>query len=120
LAYYSHPTFDPNRFIGGIPTSYWNELNEDPAKPLIDRVAGSGQPAASTWKLAVAGMALGLGVNEPDEYMAQPCTGGIYYGRYARCWLSSGNGRQNLIEGIKNSCNVSFYQLGIKIGLERI
>ncbi|MHB1170419.1 MAG: penicillin-binding protein 2 [Longimicrobiales bacterium] len=119
LAYYSHPTFDPNRFIGGIPTDYWTQLQEDEDKPLIDRVAGSGQPAASTWKLAVAGMALDLGVIEPDEYMPQPCTGGIFYGRYARCWLSSGHGRQNLILGIKNSCNVYFYQLGIKIGLER-
>src|SRR5690606_21707414 len=73
----------------------------------------------STWKLAVAGMALTLGVITPEEYMPQPCTGGIFYGRYARCWLSSGHGRINLIEGIKNSCNVYFYQLGIKIGLER-
>lgn len=119
LAYYSHPTFDPNRFIGGIPTDYWTQLQEDEDKPLIDRVAGSGQPAASTWKLAVAGMALDLGVIEPDEYMPQPCTGGLYYGRYWRCWSSSGHGRQNLILGIKNSCNVYFYQLGIKIGLER-
>ena len=119
LAYYSHPTYDPNRFIGGIPADYWNELREDEAKPLVDRVAGSRQPAASTWKLAVAGMALDLGVVKPDEYMPQPCTGGIYYGRYARCWYTPGHGRQNLIEGIKNSCNVYFYQLGIKIGLER-
>ena len=119
LAYYSHPTYDPNRFVGGIPTSYWRELQDDPARPLLDRVAGSGQPAASSWKLAVAGMALTLGVITPEEYMPQPCTGGIFYGRYARCWLSSGHGRMNLIEGIKNSCNVYFYQLGIKIGLER-
>src|SRR5690606_40188489 len=64
LAYYSHPTFDPNRFIGGIPTDYWTQLQEDEDKPLIDRVAGSGQPAASPWKLAVAGMALDLGAIE--------------------------------------------------------
>ncbi len=119
LAYYSHPTFDPNRFVGGIPTDYWQELREDEDLPLVDRVSGSGQPAASTWKLAVAGMALDLGVITPDEYMPQACNGGIYYGRYARCWNPSGHGRQNLIEGIKNSCNVYFYQLGIKIGLER-
>lgn len=119
LAYYSHPTFDPNRFIGGIPAAYWQQLNDDPKKPLLDRVAGSAQPAASTWKLAVAGMALDLGIIQPDEYMPQACTGGIFYGRYARCWRPEGHGRQNLIEGIKNSCNVYFYQLGIKIGLER-
>lgn len=119
LAYYSHPTYDPNRFVGGIPAAYWNELRTDPNKPLLDRVSGSGQPAASTWKLAVAGMALDLGVITPEEYMPQACTGGLYYGRYARCWNTSGHGRQNLILGIKNSCNVYFYQVGIKIGLER-
>ena len=119
LAYYSHPTFDPNRFIGGIPADYWNELREDEGIPLLDRVSGSGQPAASTWKLAVAGMALDLGVITPEEYMPQPCNGGLYYGRYARCWNPSGHGRQNLIGGIKNSCNVYFYQVGIKIGLDR-
>ena len=119
LAYYSHPTFDPNRFVGGIPADYWNELREDEGIPLLDRVSGSGQPAASTWKLAVAGMALDLGVITPEEYMPQACNGGLYYGRYARCWNPSGHGRQNLILGIKNSCNVYFYQVGIKIGLQR-
>jgi penicillin-binding protein 2 len=119
LAYYSHPTYDPNRFIGGISTAYWNELQQDPGIPLLDRVVASGQPAASTWKLAVAGMALDQGVIRPDEYMPIPCTGGITYGRYARCWNPSGHGRMNLIEGIKNSCNVYFYQLGIRLGLKR-
>ena len=53
---------------------------DDPAIPLLDRVVGSGQPAASTWKLAVAGTALDLGVIRPDEYMPIPCTGGLFYG----------------------------------------
>jgi penicillin-binding protein 2 len=119
LAYYSHPTYDPNRFIGGIPADYWNELREDKRIPLLDRVSQSGQPSASTWKLAVAGMALDLGVITPEEYMPQACTGGIYYGRYARCWLASGHGRLDLVGAIKNSCNVYFYQVAIKIGLDR-
>jgi penicillin-binding protein 2 len=119
LAYYSHPTFDPNEFIGGVSATYYNQLLEDPGIPLLDRVVASGQPAASTWKLAVAGMALDQGVIRPDEYMPIPCTGGLTYGRYARCWNPSGHGRMNLIEGIKNSCNVYFYQLGIRLGLNR-
>jgi penicillin-binding protein 2 len=121
LAYYSHPTFDPNEFIGGIPADYWRQLNEDPKKPLLDRVSTSGQPAASTWKLAMAGMALDVGAVRPDEYMPISCTGGVaLLGRYARCWYAAGHGRQNLIEGIKNSCNVYFYQLGVRIGFERM
>lgn len=119
LAYYSNPSYDPNLFIGGISTTNFKGLNEDPRIPLLDRVVASGQPAASTWKLAVAGMALDLNVITPQEYMPIACTGGMsFQGRYARC--HSVHGRQNLIEGIKNSCNVYFYQVGIKIGLRRM
>jgi penicillin-binding protein 2 len=118
LAYYSHPTYDPNLFIGGISSADYGVLRDDPAVPLLDRVVNSGQPAASTWKLAVAGLALDLGVLNPEEFMPISCTGGLsFQGRYARC--HGVHGRQNLIEGIKNSCNVYFYQLGIRIGLRR-
>src|SRR5690606_14698265 len=48
LAYYSHPSFDPNDFIGGIPRALYDSLLSDPRIPLLDRVIGSGQPAAST------------------------------------------------------------------------
>jgi penicillin-binding protein 2 len=119
LAYYSHPSYDPNVWIGGISNEAYRDLLEDPKRPLLDRVVGSGQPAASTWKLAVAGMALDLGVIRADEYMPQACTGSFFYGRVARCWYAPGHGRQNLIEGIKNSCNVYFYQVGVRIGLKR-
>jgi penicillin-binding protein 2 len=119
LAYYSHPSYDPNIWIGGIGTETYRQLMEDAGKPLLDRVVGSGQPAASTWKLAVAGMALDLGVIRPDEFMPQACTGSFFYGRVARCWYAPGHGRQNLIEAIKNSCNVYFYQVGVRIGLNR-
>ncbi|MGH7448541.1 MAG: penicillin-binding transpeptidase domain-containing protein, partial [Longimicrobiales bacterium] len=119
LAYYSNPSYDPNQFIGGISTANFKILNEDPRIPLLDRVVASGQPAASTWKLAVAGMALDLDVITPEEFMPQACGGGLsFQGRYARC--HGVHGRQNLIEGIKNSCNVYFYQVGIKIGLRRM
>jgi penicillin-binding protein 2 len=118
LAYYSHPSYDPNAFIGGLDTNELQALRTDPRSPQLDRVTNSGQPAASTWKLAVAGMALDLGVITADEYMPISCTGGMsFQNRYAKC--HSVHGRQNLIEGIKNSCNVYFYQVGIRIGLRR-
>jgi penicillin-binding protein 2 len=119
LAYYSHPTYDPNVWIGGISSDTYRGLMEDDGRPLLDRVVGSGQPAASTWKLAVAGMALDLDAIQADEYMPQACTGSFFYGRVARCWYAPGHGRQNLIEAIKNSCNVYFYQVGVRIGLNR-
>jgi penicillin-binding protein 2 len=120
LAYYSYPSYDPNIWIGGIASEDYAQLRDDPRIPLLDRVVGSGQPAASTWKLAVAGMALDVGAIRPDEYMPQACTGSFFFGRTARCWYAPGHGRQNLIEGIKNSCNVYFYQVGIRIGLQRM
>jgi penicillin-binding protein 2 len=120
LAYYSNPSFDPNRFIGGVSPSYYSQLLNDPAKPLLDRAGGSGQPAASTWKLAVAAMALDLGVLDPDELMPITCGGGMYYGgQWRQCWEPRGHGRLALIDAIKNSCNVYFYQVGLKIGLDR-
>jgi penicillin-binding protein 2 len=119
LAYYSNPSYDPNEFTGGIPAGYFRELQEDRRRPLLDRVSNSGQPAASTWKLIVAGVALDLDVVRPEDYIAT-CVGGItLLGRYARCWRPEGHGRQNMIEAIKNSCNVYFYTLGARIGLDR-
>ncbi|MGH7483596.1 MAG: penicillin-binding protein 2 [Longimicrobiales bacterium] len=118
LGYYSNPSYDPNEFVGGISGELYRSLLENEDKPLLDRVVGSAQPPASTWKIAVAAMALDVGAITPEEYMPIPCSGGMSYaGRYARCW--GVHGRMNLVAGIKNSCDVYFYQVGIKIGFER-
>lgn len=123
LAYYSHPSYDANGFIGGIPDTLWKRLQEDPAKPLLDRVAGTGsaQPPASTWKLAVAAMALEEKVVTPEEFMPVACSGGMaILGRpWVRCWDKNGHGRVNMIKGIYQSCDVYFYQVGAKLGLKR-
>lgn len=119
LAYYSEPSYDPNLFTGGIGTAIYDSLRNDPGKPLIDRVAGSRQPPASTWKLPVAAMALEEKVMKPEEFMPIPCTGGLTYGRYARCWEPRGHGRVDLIRGIAMSCDVYFYQVGIRLSLKR-
>lgn len=122
LAYVSFPSYDPNQWIGGVPDSIFRKLNTDPAKPLLDRVAGTGsaQPPASTWKLAVAAMALEEKIVTPEEYMPVACVGGMMIlGRYARCWEKAGHGRVNMINGISLSCDVYFYQLGARIGLKR-
>jgi penicillin-binding protein 2 len=122
LAYYSYPSFDPNAFIGGIPDTLWKRLNDDPAKPMLDRAGGTGaaQPPASTWKLMVAAMALEEGVITAEEKMPVACTGGIYMlGRYALCWEKGGHGKSDLIKGIMQSCDVYFYQVGMRLGLKR-
>ena len=122
LAYVSYPSFDPNDFIGGVSDSIYQGLRNDPATPLLDRVSGTGaaQPPASTWKLAVAAMALEEKVVTPEQYMPVSCSGGMQIlGRYAKCWESAGHGRVNMINGIWQSCDVYFYQLGQRIGFKR-
>lgn len=120
LALYSSPSYDPNLFTGGIRTTVWDELNNDPSKPLLDRATGAAQPPGSTFKMSVAAMALEAGVITADEVMPIPCTGGMTYaGRYQQCWTSHGI-RMNLPLGLKNSCNVYFYQVGIRLGFDRM
>ncbi len=121
LALYSAPTFDPNDFVGGISEEDWELLNTDPRKPLLNRAVMGLYPPASTWKLAAAGIALDLGVVGPHEEMPVPCTGGLVYGgEYRSCWLAAGHGFLDLAGAIGQSCNVYFYQLGMRIGLDRI
>lgn len=119
LALYSNPTFDPNLFTGGIPSSIWTALQEDESVPLLDRASGAAQPPGSTFKMSMGAMALEAGVITVDEMMPIPCTGGMSYaGRYQRCWTNHGI-RMNLPLGLRHSCNVYFYQVGIRLGFER-
>lgn len=119
LAMYSNPSYDPNEFTGGIPASVWNALRDDPAKPLLDRATGAVQPPGSTFKMSVAAMALEAGVITPDEVMPIACSGGMSYaGRYQGCWTNHGM-RMNLPLGLRHSCNVYFYQVGIRMGFDR-
>ena len=118
LALYSAPGFDPNAFVGGISAPYWRSLNESAAHPLLDRAIQARYPPGSTWKLAVAAMALKRGIVGPRSKMPIPCRGGLQYGnRYFRCWDARGHGDLTLTEAIAQSCDVYFYQLGIKLGV---
>ena len=118
LALYSAPGFDPNAFVGGISAPYWRSLNESAAHPLLDRAIQARYPPGSTWKLAVAAMALKRGIVGPRSKMPIPCRGGLQYGnRYFRCWNARGHGDLTLTEAIAQSCDVYFYQLGIKLGV---
>lgn len=121
LALYSGPGFDPNRFIGGIPAGYWKELRENPLRPLYNKALQGQYPPGSTWKLITSVTGLEAGVVDMHTRMPIPCTGGMQYGaRYFRCWDKNGHGHPDLFEAIKTSCDVYFYQLGLKIGLARM
>jgi penicillin-binding protein 2 len=121
LAMYSNPTFDPNSFVGRIPPVLWKELNTDPRKPLLNRAITAIYPPASTWKLATAVMGVQRNLVTATTHMPISCTGGMaYMGRYARCHYARGHGNLNLAQAVEKSCNVYFYQLGIRMGLETL
>jgi penicillin-binding protein 2 len=118
LALYSAPGYDPNAFVGGVSAEYWRVLNESDAHPLLDRAIQARYPPGSTWKLALAAMALRRGIATMRTRMPIPCRGGLQYGdRYFRCWHAEGHGTLTLEQAIAHSCDVYFYQLGLKLGL---
>ena len=121
LALYSAPTPDANRFIGGIPIQYWDSLRTDPRRPLYNKALQGQYPPGSTWKLATTVVGLETGAVTMNDRMPIPCTGGMQYGnRYFRCWDKRGHGYLTLSGAIAKSCDVYFYQLGLKLGLARL
>jgi len=117
LAMYSAPTYDPNLLVGRISSKVWRDLNGS-SRPLLNRATNGTYPPGSTWKLATAIIGLERGVITPEQKMPVSCTGGMSYaGRYSRCWKRDGHGPQDLIQAIANSCNVYFYQLGMRLGI---
>jgi penicillin-binding protein 2 len=121
LALYSAPSYDVNRFTGGIPADYWKQLLTDDRRPLVNKAIQGRYPPGSTFKLATAVTGLEGGIVSLDSHMPEPCTGGYQYGnRYFHCWDKRGHGDIDLSQAIEKSCDVYFYQLGLKIGLSRL
>jgi penicillin-binding protein 2 len=121
LALHSAPTYDPNRFIGGIPFSYWRQLQDDPRRPLYNKAIKGTYPPGSIWKLATAIVAIEEGIADFGDRMQTPCTGGYQFGnRYFRCWDARGHGNVTMAQAIEHSCDTYFYQLGLKIGLQKL
>lgn len=121
LTLVSAPTYNPNRFIGGIPADYYKALLDDPRRPMYNKVVQGTYPPGSTWKLATSALALQDKFVTPTEHMPVPCTGGLQYGnRYIRCWDHRGHGNLDMAGAIAKSCDVYFYQLGLKMTLARL
>jgi len=120
-AIYSAPTYDPNVFVGGITGPEWRALNNDEARPLLNRAIQTRYPPASPFKLAIAAMALKRGLIGFDTHMPAPCRGGLRLGnRVFRCWKKEGHGSLDLVGAIAASCDVYFYQVGLRLGLSAI
>jgi penicillin-binding protein 2 len=118
LAMVSGPTFDPNDFAVHVSRDQWNKLVTDPDKPLLNKAIQAQLAPGSTFKIimSVAGW---------QENIAQTlhvnCTGGAeFYGRRFGCWVKSGHGAVDLEKAIYASCDVFFYTLAEKLGIDRI
>lgn len=121
LAMYSAPSFDPNVFVGSLEAGAWRQLNIDPGRALFNRAVSATYAPGSTFKLVIAGIAMAAGEADAGTHMPIPCRGALlYYGRVFRDWTPSGHGSLDLVGAIRESCDVYFYQLGLKIGLERM
>ena len=120
-ALYSAPTYDPNAFVGGIDARTWRALTTDPARPLLNRAIQTRYPPASPFKLATAAMALRRNLIQLNTKMPIPCSGGFKLGnRVFRCWKKEGHGSLDLVGAVAASCDVYFYQVGLRLGLEAI
>ncbi|MEQ8365553.1 MAG: penicillin-binding protein 2 [Roseicyclus sp.] len=119
LALASSPTFDPNLFVRGISTTEWNGLNTDPYRPLANKATQGLYPPGSTYKMIVALAALEAGLITPEETVN--CAGYTEIGdRRFHCWRRGGHGRVNMIESISQSCDVYYYELAQRVGIEAI
>ncbi len=120
-ALYSAPSYDPNEFVGGISSALWRALNRDEARPLLNRAIQTRYPPASPFKLAIGAMALKRGLISLNTHMPTPCRGGMRLGnRVFRCWKKEGHGSLDLVGAVAASCDVYFYQVGLRLGLNAI
>jgi penicillin-binding protein 2 len=119
LAMVNSPGFDPNVFARGVHTDEWHTLVKDKHHPLNNRSTQGQYPPGSTFKIIVATAALEEGVINP--FTRIHCGGGLQFGNhYFRCWKKGGHGAMNLHEAIVQSCDVFFYQVAQRLGIDTI
>ena len=115
----SSPAFDANKFVHGISKKDWEELITNPRKPLMNKSVAGLYPPGSTIKPIVALSALENDVVNPK--LTVQCRGSIeLYGQKYHCWKEKGHGFMNLRNAIKQSCDVYFYELSRKLGIDRL
>jgi len=115
----STPSFDPNKFAKGISTEDYNALLADEFKPLFNKAIGGSYPPASCFKMVVAMAAFDAGLVDPKERIR--CTGKIELGdRVFHCWKRRGHGLIDLNAAIGVSCDIYFYELAKRLGIDRI
>ncbi|MCZ4256335.1 penicillin-binding protein 2 [Sulfitobacter sp. PR48] len=115
----SAPSYDPNLFIGGISSKDYNPLLESKYRPLVNKTVQGTYPPGSTFKMMTAMAAIEEGIIGPDETVY--CPGHLEVaGRRFHCWKRAGHGWVDLENSLKQSCDVYYYDLALKVGIEKI
>lgn len=115
----SAPTFDPNKFVRGISFKDYEELTEDKYRPLASKSVQGAYPPGSTFKMITVLAALEAGLVGPDDTVW--CPGHLEVsGRRFHCWKRAGHGYMDLENSLKQSCDVYYYDLAIKVGQDKI
>jgi len=119
LALVSSPAFNPNQFVRHLGVEQWRDLLQAPNNPLLDRALQNTYSPGSVFKAVIAVAALSEHVVEPSDTVF---CGGVttFYNRPFRCWKKEGHGRVDLLAALKGSCDIYFYTVGQKLGIERI
>ena len=119
LALASSPSFDQNSFVGGITHQKWDSLISNPFRPMSNRAIQGEYPPGSTYKILTALAGLEEGVI--DEKTTFFCPGHYRFGnRVYRCWKKGGHGSVAIIKAVEESCDVFFYQVGQRLGVDRL
>jgi penicillin-binding protein 2 len=115
----STPGFDPNAFNVGIRSADWQALLTNPHTPLVNKALAGQYPPGSTFKMIVALAALEAGVVTPGDHVW--CSGELKLGNQTfHCWKRRGHGSVDMIAAITQSCDIYFYEIARKVGIERI
>jgi penicillin-binding protein 2 len=119
LALVSVPAFDPTGFINGLSRDAWRDLTGNPRPPLVDKAISGQYPPGSTFKMIVALAALEAGLTTPDHEVF--CGGATQIGQYKfHCWKRWGHGKLTLVEALSQSCDVYFYDVARRVGVDAI
>jgi penicillin-binding protein 2 len=118
LAMGSVPSYDPNSFSKGISSEEWNRLINDPLSPLTNKAIAGLYSPGSTFKMVVALAAMEAGI-KPD--FLNHCSGSMQLGNAKfHCWKKYGHGWLDMYGGLKNSCDIYFYELAKRTGIDRM
>lgn len=118
-AFFSSPTYDPNPLSWGISNKEWSALLTDPNRPMMNRVSGGTYPPASTFKVITSSAI--LMENVANDRSSIFCPGSFKLGPQTfRCWRRSGHGRESLVGALRDSCDVYFYEMSVKLGIDKL